>query len=127
MLRTDSNYFENLIKNDAGYSLLKSNSSSLVISFFYQEFIIYNKLSVLAADMEVHLDTFLKNHKEELDDFDKENSDDSETQLIENRDRKQKVRGYIEKWCKKGYLSRYHNNNRDSVLELSQSILKLFS
>lgn len=127
MLRTDSNYFENLIKNDAGYSLLKSNSSSLVISFFYQEFIIYNKLSVLAADMEVHLDTFLKDHKEELDDFDKENSDDSETQLIENRDRKQKVRGYIEKWCKKGYLSRYHNNNRDSVLELSQSILKLFS
>ena len=77
MLRTDSNYFENLIKNDAGYSLLRANSASLVISFFYQEFIIYNKLSVLAADMEIHLDSFLRDHKEELKDFEVENSDES--------------------------------------------------
>lgn len=127
MLRTDSNYFESLIKNDAGYSLLKSNSAGLIISFFYQEFIIYNKLSVLAADMEIHLDSFLKDHKGELGDFDQENSDDTDTLLTETKDRKQKVRGYIEKWCKKGYLLRYYNADRDSVLELTQSILKLFS
>ena len=128
MIRTDSNYFENLIKNDPGYTLLRANSASLVISFFYQEFIIYNKLSVLAADMEIHLDTFLSDHKEELTDFDAENSDESiEDEFSEKKDRKQKVRGYIEKWCKNGYLLRYYNSDRESVLELTQSILKLFS
>ncbi len=127
MLRTDSNYFESLIKNDAGYSLLKSNSAGLIVSFFYQEFIIYNKHSVLAADMEIHLDTFLRDHKSELGDFEQENSDDSDSVLSETKDRKQKVRGYIEKWCKKGYLLRYYNTERDSVLELTQSILKLFT
>ena len=43
MLRIDSNYFENLIQNDPGFILLKSHTASLVISFFYQEFIIYSK------------------------------------------------------------------------------------
>ena len=128
MLRTDSNYFDSLIKNDPGYSLLRANSASLVISFFYQEFIIYNKLSVLATDMEIHLDSFLKDHKDELQDFDTENSDESiESEFLEKKDRKQKVRGYIEKWCKNGYLLRYYNSDRESVLELTQSILKLFS
>lgn len=99
MLRIDSNYFENLIKNDAGYSLLRANSASLVISFFYQEFIIYNKLFVLAADMEIHLDSFLRDHKEELKDFEVENSDESVgEEFFEKKDRKQRVRGYIEKW-----------------------------
>ncbi len=128
MLRTDSNYFENLIKNDPGFSLLRANSASLVISFFYQEFIIYNKLSVLAADMEIHLDSFLRDHKEELKEFEAENTDESvEEEFLEKKDRKQRVRGYIEKWCKNGYLLRYHNSDRESVLELTQSILKLFS
>ena len=128
MLRTDSNYFENLIKNDPGFSLLRANSASLVISFFYQEFIIYNKLSVLAADMEIHLDSFLRDHKEELKEFEAENTDESvEAEFLEKKDRKQRVRGYIEKWCKNGYLLRYHNSDRESVLELTQSILKLFS
>ena len=128
MLRTDSNYFENLIKNDPGFSLLRANSASLVISFFYQEFIVYNKLSVLAADMEIHLDSFLRDHKEELKEFEAENTDESvEDEFLEKKDRKQRVRGYIEKWCKNGYLLRYHNSDRESVLELTQSILKLFS
>lgn len=128
MIRTDSNYFENLIKNDPGYSLLRANSASLVISFFYQEFIIYNKLSVLAADMEIHLDSFLRDHKEELKDFEVENSDESVVEeFFEKKDRKQRVRGYIEKWCKNGYLLRYYNSDRESVLELTQSILKLFT
>ena len=103
MLRTDSNYFENLIKNDPGFSLLRANSASLVISFFYQEFIVYNKLSVLAADMEIHLDSFLRDHKEELKEFEAENTDESvEDEFLEKKDRKQRVRGYIEKWCKNG-------------------------
>ena len=128
MIRADSNYFENLIKNDPGYSLLRANSASLVISFFYQEFIIYNKLSVLAADMEIHLDSFLRDHKEELKDFEVENSDESVVEeFFEKKDRKQRVRGYIEKWCKNGYLLRYYNSDRESVLELTQSILKLFT
>ena len=127
MIRTDSNYFENLIKNDPGYSLLKSNSASLVISFFYQEFIVFSKMSVLAADLEIHLDAFLKDHKEELNDFDAENLDEPEEASLAQKDRKQKVRAYIEKWCKKGYLLRYHNNEREAVLELTPSILKLFN
>jgi len=127
MIRTDSNYFENLIKNDPGYSLLKSNSASLVISFFYQEFIVFSKMSVLAADFEIHLDAFLKDHKEELNDFDAENLDEPEEASLDQKDRKQKVRVYIEKWCKKGYLLRYHNNEREAVLELTPSILKLFN
>lgn len=127
MIRTDSNYFENLIKNDPGFSLLKSNSASLVISFFYQEFIVFSKMSVLAADLEIHLDAFLKDHKEELNDFDAENLDEPEEASLDQKDRKQKVRAYIEKWCKKGYLLRYHNNEREAVLELTPSILKLFN
>ena len=127
MLRTDSNYFESLIKNDAGYSLLKSNSASLVISFFYQEFIVLSKMSVLATDFEIHLDTFLKDHKEELGDFDIENLDEEEESFLGQKDRKQKVRGYIEKWCKKGYLSRYHNNDREAVLERTPSTIKLIN
>lgn len=128
MLRTDSSYFENLIKNDPGYSLLRANTASLVISFFYQEFNVYNKLSVLAADMEIHLDSFLRDHKEELKDFEAENSEESiDVEFLEKKDRKQKVRGYIEKWCKNGYLLRYYNSNREAVLELTQSILKLFT
>ena len=103
MVRIDSNYFDNLMKNDPGVSLLRTKSASLVISFFHQEFIIYNKTSILAADMELHLDTFLRDHKEELIDFDLENSDEIvELNFIEKKDRKQKVRGYIEKWCKNG-------------------------
>ena len=108
--------------------MLRANSASLVISFFYQEFIIYNKLSVLAADMEIHLDSFLRDHKEELKDFEVENSDESVVEeFFEKKDRKQRVRGYIEKWCKNGYLLRYYNSDRESVLELTQSILKLFT
>lgn len=127
MLRIDSNYFENLIKNDAGYSLLKSNSASLVISFFYQEFMVFSKMSVLAVDFEIHLDSFLKDHREELGDFDKENLDEMEDSFLGQKNRKQKVRAYIEKWCKKGYLLRYHNGNREAVLELTPSIIKLIN
>lgn len=128
MVRIDSSYFENLIKNDPGNSLLRTNSAGLVISFFHQEFVIHNKFSVLAADLEIHLDSFLREHKEEIRDFEIENSDEYiEDEFIENRDRKQRVRGYIEKWCKNGYLLRYYNSDRESVLELTQSILKLFA
>lgn len=76
MIRTDSSYFDNLIKKDPGFSLLNAKTSSLVISFFYQEFIIYNKLSVLSADMEIHLSNFLKEHKEDAEEFDKENGEE---------------------------------------------------
>ena len=96
MIRTDSNYFENLIKNDPGYSLLKSNSASLVISFFYQEFIVFSKMSVLAADFEIHLDAFLKDHKEELNDFDAENLDEPEEASLDQKDRNRKS-GFISK------------------------------
>ena len=126
MLRTDSNYFENLIQNDPGFILLKSHTASLVISFFYQEFIIYSKISVLEADLEEHLKTFLTDHKEELGDFDEENLDEPSKLFPDGRDKKQKYRLYIEKWCKKGFLLRYRNNDREAVLELTPSIIKLF-
>lgn len=126
MLRIDSNYFENLIQNDPGFILLKSHTASLVISFFYQEFIIYSKISVLEADLEEHLKTFLTDHKEELGDFDEENLDEPSNLFPESRDKKQKYRLYIEKWCKKGFLLRYRNNDREAVLELTPSIIKLF-
>lgn len=127
MLRTDRNYFENLIQNDPGFILLKSHTASLVISFFYQEFIIYSKISVLEADLEEHLKTFLTDHKEELGDFDEENLDEPSNLFPDSKDKKQKYRLYVEKWCKKGFLSRYRNNDREVVLELTPSIVKLFN
>ena len=125
--RTDSNYFDNLIQNDPGFILLKSHTASLVISFFYQEFIIYNKISVLEADLEEHLKNFLTDHNEELGDFDAENLDDPSNFFPDNKDRKQKFRLYVEKWCKKGFLLRYRNNEKEVVLELTPSIIKLFN
>jgi len=127
MLRTDSNYFNNLIQNDPGFILLKSHTASLVISFFYQEFVIYNKISVLEADFEEHLKTFLTDHNAELGEFDAENLDEPSNLFPDNKDKKQKYRLYVEKWCKKGFLSRYRNNDRDVVLELTPSIVKLFN
>ena len=127
MLRTDSNYFENLIQNDPGFILLKSHTASLVISFFYQEFIVYSKISVLEADLEEHLKTFLTDHKEELGNFDEENLDEPSNLFPDSKDKKQKYRLYVEKWCKKGFLSRYRNNDREVVLELTPSIVKLFN
>ena len=127
MLRTDSDYFENLIRNDPGFVLLKSNSASLVISFFYQEFAIVSRLSILESDLEMHLGNFLDEHKEDIAVFDADNSDDQpDLYFVEQKDKKQKIRGYVEKWCKKGFLVRYYNDNRDAVLELASSISKLF-
>ena len=128
ILQTDSAYFESVIKNDPGFALLSAKTAGLVISFFHQEFILYNRISVFSADMENHLVSFLKDHKEEQAEFDKENGeDDEENRFIVSNTIQKKVRAYIEKWCKKGYLLRYYNADRESVLELTPSITKLFN
>lgn len=126
-------YIKSLIKNDAGFILLRSTSAHLIISFLYEIFRVSHKTVVSSDEIESKFAAFLSEHLDEENEFAKDSETEFENDdilsLQKEFDLQTRARKYINSWCseEKQYLKRYYNQNRISVVELSPSIERLFN
>lgn len=133
MQAANPSYIKSLIKNDAGFILLRSTSAHLIISFLYETFRESHRTVIPESEIESKFAAFLSEHLDE----EKELAEDSEAEF-ENLDAEKmqkefdlatRARKYINFWCseEKSYLRRYYNQSRVPVVELSPSIERLFN
>ena len=130
MKSLSSSYFNSLLKNDAGFSLLHSRSAHLVLSFLYQVFRVNHIQSINSDEFETRFAVFLQEHLDEEAKLreDEADSEDILSQIKENAELQLRARAYVNSWCNsKEYLRRYYNRDGDAVIELNPSIERLFN
>ena len=130
MKSLSSSYFNSLLKNDAGFSLLHSRSAHLVLSFLYQVFRVNHIQSINSDEFETRFAVFLQEHLDEESKLreDEADSEDILSQIKENAELQLRARAYVNSWCNsKEYLRRYYNRDGDAVIELNPSIERLFN
>lgn len=133
MKTSDPSYIKSLLKNDAGFILLRSTSSHLIISFLYETFRETHRTVIPSDEIESKFAAFLASHPDEesnLAETLEDEFEESDFQKIQKEfDLQTRARKYISSWCsdEKKYLHKYYNQSRVPVVELSPSIERLFN
>lgn len=131
MRSSSSHELKTFLSNEPSFTLLRSHSAHLVISFLYTQFRKQIVQTISCDELENNFAVFLKEHEDEeeklANDFTKE--DDALQELKESTNLAFRAKKYIQSWCNedKGYIRRYYNQNNVLVVELTPSIERLFT
>lgn len=133
MKTANPSYIKSLLKNDAGFILLRSTSSHLIISFLYEIFREAHRTVIPSDEIESKFAAFLSQHLDEEGELAETLEGEFETsdfqKIRQEFDLQTRARKYINSWCseEKKYLHKYYNQSRIPVVELSPSIERLFN
>ncbi|MBP3365903.1 MAG: DUF3375 family protein [Treponema sp.] len=123
-----ASYFDSILKTDSGFTLLRSRSAHLVLSFLYQTFRINHIQSVNSDEFETRLTFFLQEHLDEKRALEEDEMAENFNKNKENAEIQLRASDYIKSWCeKKDYIRRYYNRDGVAVIELNPGIERLFN